>query len=183
VPERIIIFLDEAYIEFTEEKFKPDSVSMIRDGMKNLFILRTFSKIYGLAGVRMGYGISSPELISLVQRVKPPFDVSIIAENLALAALDDDVFFEKTIRETAEEKAYYYSELDKMGLRYFKSQTNYILIDTGSDGTEIAEKLTRKGIIIRPARSYSFPSCIRVTIGCRAENELFFRYLREIMVR
>ena len=183
VPERIIIFLDEAYIEFTEEKYRPSSVKMIREGMKNLFILRTFSKIYGLAGVRMGYGISSPELISLVQRVKPPFDVSIIAENLALEALDDDEFFSTTIMETAEEKKYYYSSLDDMGLKYYKSQTNYILIDTGKDGREIADKLTKKGIIVRPAGSYNFPSCIRVTIGRRRENELFFRFFREILGR
>jgi histidinol-phosphate aminotransferase len=181
VPERIIIFLDEAYIEFTEEKYKPSSLKMIRDGMKNLFILRTFSKIYGLAGVRMGYGISSPALISLVQRVKPPFDVSIIAENLALEALDDDDFFNTTIRETAEEKSYYYQELDDMGLGYYKSQTNYILIDTGREGKEVANRLAEKGIIVRPAGSYSFPSCIRITIGRRRENELFFRYFRQIL--
>ncbi len=183
IPESIIIFLDEAYIEFTEDSCRPDSIGMIRGGMKNLFILRTFSKIYGLAGVRMGYGISSPELISLVQRVKPPFDVSIVAENLALAALDDDDFFNETVRETAGEKSYYYSELDRMGLRYYKSQTNYILIDTGADGSEVAERLMKKGIIVRPAKSYGFPSCIRVTIGRRRENELFFSFFREILSR
>jgi histidinol-phosphate aminotransferase len=156
---------------------------MIREGVENLFILRTFSKIYGLAGIRMGYGISSPLLISLVQRVKPPFDVSVIAENLALEALDDEEFFETTVKETAQEKEFYYSMLDKMGLRYYRSQTNYILIDTAQDGSEVAGKLTRKGIIVRPAKSYNFPECIRVTIGRRRENELFFKYFREILGR
>lgn len=183
VPERVIVFLDEAYIEFTEKSCRPDSLGMIREGIENLFILRTFSKIYGLAGIRMGYGISSPLLISLVQRVKPPFDVSVIAENLALEALDDEEFFETTVKETAQEKEFYYSMLDEMGLRYYRSQTNYILIDTAQDGSEVAGKLTRKGIIVRPAKSYNFPECIRVTIGRRRENELFFKYFREILGR
>jgi len=181
IPERIILFLDEAYIEFTEEEYTPDSLGMIRGGAKNLFILRTFSKIYGLAGVRIGYGISNPEFINLVQRVKPPFDVSLIAENLALHALDDTDFFNKTLNETNIEKKYYYSELDKMGLKYYKSQTNYILIDTGIDGASVAEKLIKKGIIVRPTKNYNFPSCIRVTIGRKKENELFFKYFKEIL--
>lgn len=181
VPEKIIIFLDEAYIEFTEKNMCLDSLGMIREGRKNLFIMRTFSKIYGLAGVRMGYGIGCKELISLVQRVKPPFDVSIIAENLAMAALDDEESFNKTVYETAEEKNYYYNMLDKMDIKYYKSQTNYILIDTGVDGTDVAEKLMQKGIIVRAAKSYNFPSCIRITIGKRRENELFFKYLKEIL--
>ncbi len=181
VPEKTVIFLDEAYIEFTEEKYNPDSIGMIKDGIKNLFILRTFSKIYGLAGIRIGYGISNPEFIKLVQRVKPPFDVSIIAENLAAAALDDIDFFDKTLKTTNIEKEYYYRELDKIGLKYYRSQTNYILIDTGTDGGSVAEKLLKKGIIVRPARNYNFPSCIRVTIGNEKENKLFFKYLREII--
>jgi len=181
IPEKTIIFLDEAYIEFTEEEYIPDSLGMIRDGVKNLFILRTFSKIYGLAGVRIGYGISNPEFINLVQKVKPPFDVSIIAENLALCALDDVDYFNKTVNETKIEKKYYYSELDKMGLKYYKSQTNYILIDTGVEGASVAGKLLKKGIIVRPQKSLKFSSCIRVTIGKKKENELFFKYFREIL--
>ncbi|MCL2293862.1 MAG: histidinol-phosphate transaminase [Spirochaetes bacterium] len=181
IPEKTILFLDEAYIEFTEEKYNPNALEMIRKGVKNLFILRTFSKIYGLAGVRIGYGISNPEFIKLVQLVKPPFDVSLIAENLAISALDDADFFNKTLDETNIEKKYYYSELDKMGLKYYKSQTNYILIDTGIDGVSVTEKLLKKGIIVRSAKSYNFPSCIRVTIGRKKENELFFKYFKEIL--
>ena len=181
VPEKTIVFLDEAYIEFTEDEYNPNALGMIREGIKNLFILRTFSKIYGLAGVRIGYGISNPEFINLVQRVKPPFDVSLIAENLALCALDDTDFFNKTLSETNIEKKYYYSELDKMGLKYYKSQTNYILVDTEMDGAAVAEKLVKKGIIVRPTKNYNFPSCIRITIGRKKENELFFKYFKEIL--
>ncbi len=181
VPENIIIFLDEAYIEFTEEKYNIDSVSMIKNGRSNLFVLRTFSKVYGLAGLRIGYGISSPELISLVNRVKPPFDVSVIAENAALAALDDEEFYTRTVADTSMEKQYYYGELDKMGLFYYRSQTNYILIDTKKDSLLVAEMLMRKGIIVRPAKSYNFPTCIRVTIGERKENSLFFDYFKKVL--
>ena len=181
VPENIIIFLDEAYIEFTEDEFNIDSVKMIMDGQDNLFVLRTFSKIYGLAGLRIGYGIGSPEIVALVNRVKPPFDVSVIAENAALAALDDREFYKRTVEETFREKKYYYSELEKMGLSYYRSQTNYILIDTKKDCVDVAERLTKKGIIVRPAKSYDFPTCIRITIGERRENELFFKYFREVL--
>jgi histidinol-phosphate aminotransferase len=181
VPDNIMIFLDEAYIEFTEKDFLIDSVKMITEGQDNLFVLRTFSKIYGLAGLRIGYGIGSHEIVALVNRVKPQFDLSLIAENTALAALDDKEFFKKTVEETFKEKQFYYSELEKMGLSYYRSQTNYILLDTKKDSVEVADRLTKKGIIVRPAKSYNFPTCIRITIGERRENKLFFTYLKEVL--
>ncbi|MCQ2604869.1 MAG: histidinol-phosphate transaminase [Spirochaetia bacterium] len=181
VPENIFVFLDEAYIDFTEPGLNPDSIGLINGGMRNLFVLRTFSKVYGLAGVRMGYGVGDKELISLISRVKPPFDVSIIAENLASEALLDTEFYEETVNDTAREKEYYYSELDMMGLRYFKSQTNYILIDTGMDCRKVADALMRHGIIVRPAASYGFPTCIRITVGLHKENMLFFDALKKVL--
>jgi len=182
VPENIFVFLDEAYIDFTEPEYNIGSVELLKGGMKNLFILRTFSKVYGLAGVRIGFGIGDPELISLISRVKPPFDLSIVAENIAAEALADDEFYNRTVSETAAEKAYYYAELDKLGLSYFRSQTNYILIDVKMDAKKAAQALMEQGIIVRPAASYGFPTCIRITIGQHRENELFFKALGKLMV-
>ena len=182
VPEHIFVFLDEAYIDFTEPDFNIGSVELLKGGMNNLFILRTFSKVYGLAGVRIGFGIGSPELISLISRVKPPFDLSIVAENIAAEALADDEFYSRTVTETASEKEYYYAELDKLGLSYFRSQTNYILIDVKMDAKKAAQALMEQGIIVRPAASYGFPTCIRITIGQHRENEFFFKALRKLVV-
>lgn len=181
VPENIFVFLDEAYIDFTDERMNIRSVELIKGGMKNLFVLRTFSKVYGLAGVRIGFGVGDPGLISLISRVKPPFDLSIIAENLAGEALLDEDFYNETVNSTAEEKRYIYSELEEMGLSYFESHTNYILIDVGRDCREAADRLLKQGIIIRPAASYGFPTCIRVTVGQHRENVLFIEALKKIL--
>jgi len=181
VPENVFVFLDEAYIDFTVQAFNIDSVALLNGGMKNLFILRTFSKVYGLAGVRIGYGIGDSALISLISRVKPPFDLSIVAENIAAVALADSEFYSRTVTETNLEKEYYYKELDKMGLKYYRSQTNYILIDVGMDCKFCAQELMKNGIIVRPAAIYGFPTCIRITIGRHRENELFFRALKKVV--
>jgi len=182
VPDNIFVFLDEAYIDFTSSDFNIGSVELLKGGMKNLFILRTFSKVYGLAGVRIGFGIGSHELISLISRVKPPFDLSIVAENIASEALSDDEFYNRTVSETAAEKEYYYRELDKMGLSYFRSQTNYILIDVKMDAKKAADELMKQGIIVRPAASYGFPTCIRITVGQHPENKLFFDALKKVVI-
>ena len=182
VPENIFVFLDEAYIDFTDSKKNINSVKLITGGMRNLFVLRTFSKVYGLAGVRIGYGVGDPEIISLISRIKPPFDLSIIAENLAAEALLDEDFYNETVQDTAREKAFYYEELDRMGLRYFESHTNYILIDVGRECRSVTDRLLEHGIIVRPAAGYGFPTCIRVTIGRHRENVLFFEALKKILL-
>ena len=181
VPDRCVVVFDEAYYEFVEDPEYAHGLDYVRQG-RNVIVMHTFSKVYGLAGVRIGFGIGDPELISLISRVKPPFDLSIVAENIAAEALADDEFYNRTVSETAAEKAYYYAELDKLGLSYFRSQTNYILIDVKMDCKKAAQALMEQGIIVRPAASYGFPTCIRITIGQHRENELFFKALGKLVV-
>lgn len=178
VPDHVLVVLDEAYIDFTARESRLDSVGIFRRGMSNLFILRSFSKIYGLAGLRFGYGIGDPDLVSLINLIKPPFDVSILAEQAAIDALDDREFVRRTVEGCIEEKRYFYGELDTLGLDYVRSHTNFVLIDTGRDAQELFQALLRKGVIVRAATLYGLPTHIRVTIGRHAENERFFEALR-----
>jgi histidinol-phosphate aminotransferase len=181
VPDRVLVVLDEAYVDFTEPGARLDSVGLFRAGMSNLFILRSFSKIYGLAGLRFGYGIGDAELVSLINLIKPPFDVSILAEQAAVAALGDQEFVRQTVEACAEEKRYFYRELDSLGLDYVRSHTNFILIDSGRDAQELCQALLRQGVIVRAATLYSLPTHIRVTVGQHSENERFFEALRAVL--
>lgn len=181
LPDHLLVVLDEAYIDFTEGESRLDSVGLFREGMSNLFILRSFSKIYGLAGLRFGYGIGDAELVSLINLIKPPFDVSILAEQAAVAALGDQEFVRQTVEGCSEEKRYFYRELDFLGLAYVRSHTNFILIDSGRDAQELFQALLQQGIIVRAATLYSLPTHIRVTVGQHSENERFFEALRAVL--
>ena len=181
VPDHVLVVLDEAYIDFTEGDARLDSVGIFREGMSNLFILRSFSKIHGLAGLRFGYGIGDAELVSLINLIKPPFDVSILAEQAAIDALADQAFVRKTVEGCDEEKRYFYRELEALGLGYVRSHTNFILIDTGRDAQQVFQALLRQGVIVRAATLYSLSNHIRVTIGQHAENERFFKALRAVL--
>jgi histidinol-phosphate aminotransferase len=181
IPERVLIALDEAYVDFTEPASRLDSIELFNRGMDNLFILRTFSKVYGLAGVRFGFAVGDRELVSLIERVKPPFDVSLAAEEAALHALADRDFYLRTLASCGEEKSYFYSELDALGLGYIPSHTNFVLIDTGRDAGAVVQALLRRGVIVRSAVQYSLPQHIRVTVGRHEENERFFRAFAEAL--
>jgi histidinol-phosphate aminotransferase len=173
--------VDEAYVDFTAPEARPGSVDLFREGMSNLFILRSFSKIHGLAGLRFGYGVGDAELVSLINMIKPPFDVSILAEQAAVAALGDQDFVRRTVEVCNEEKRYFYRELDALGLSCIPSHTNFVLIDTGRDAQELFQALLRQGVIVRAATLYTLPNHIRVTVGRHAENERFFEALRAVM--
>jgi histidinol-phosphate aminotransferase len=181
VSKDILIVIDEAYIDFAAPDANPQSIALFNSGMDNLFILRTFSKLYGLAGVRVGYGIGHKELISLIHRIKPPFDVSVVGENIALAALADKKFVERILDDIHQEKKLYYKKLDELGVIYVKSHTNFILIDTGRDAAQISRQILKKGIIIRPCTGFGLPTCIRVTIGKHEENLHFLDTFKELV--
>jgi histidinol-phosphate aminotransferase len=181
VPEHVLIALDEAYIEFVEKDFDPGAVELFRGGMENLFIIRTFSKLYGIAGLRVGYAVGQEELIRLIHRIKEPFNVSSPAEYAALKALDDHDFKHRTLDQVFREREFYYRNLDEMGLKYVQSHTNFVFIDMETDATVVSDALLRTGVIVRPGAKFGLPNCIRVTIGTRVENERFFSALREIL--
>jgi histidinol-phosphate aminotransferase len=181
VPPDVLILMDEAYSEFADQKTFPDTVSKLKEGRENLFITRTFSKIYGLAGFRVGYGIGCSALIDRLNRIKLPFNISLAAQHAAFGALQDDEFIAKTLSTTREGRTLIYAALDKLGLRYIESSTNFIFIDTGRDGDHVADELMKRGVIVRSAKNYGTPTHIRVTVGTKQQNLRFTEALASIL--
>ena len=181
VPDHIVIILDEAYRKYVEPNDFPDSVKYLKDEKKRILILRTFSKIYGIAGVRIGYGITSIELSTILRRVRPPFNASVIAQAAAYAALDDDKHVERTVSLNSTGKHYFYKEFDRLGLKYAQSQTNFVFFDTNRDGKEVFNKLLQEGIIVRPIPVTADNRFLRVSMGLMDENKKFIAALEKVL--
>jgi histidinol-phosphate aminotransferase len=181
VPERLLILMDEAYMEFANPDEFPDTLSLFREGRENLLIIRTLSKALGLAGFRVGYGIGHSDLIALMNRIKLPFNISIVSQHAALGALEDSLFLQKTIENTIKGRELIEHALEDMGVRYVKSSTNFILIDTGKDAETVTEELMKRGIIVRSARMYEMLTSIRVTVGTHEQNLRFIDAFRDVM--
>lgn len=179
IPENLIMVLDEAYDTFIDVDDFPVSLKYINN--KNLIILKTFSKAYGLAGLRIGYAIASPQLTAYMERARQPFNVNLLAQQAASAALDDEKFLLKTRRAVLEGKKYLYACLDRMGIAYVPSVANFILIDTGRDSLAVFRDMLKYGLIVRDMKQYGLKSFIRVTIGTRKENERFIKVLKKIL--
>jgi histidinol-phosphate aminotransferase len=180
VPDNVILVLDEAYREYIDDENYPNGSDYLRDH-GNLIVLHTFSKIYGLAGMRVGYGFSSPEIISNMAKVRLPFNVNILAQIGATAALDDDDFVMKSFKKNHSGKKLLYRELKKMGLKFVKTYGNFILVDFGRDAKEIFEAAQRKGMILRTVYEYNLPNCLRITIGTPDQNKKLIEVLKEIV--
>ncbi|MEK6545440.1 MAG: histidinol-phosphate transaminase [Nitrospinota bacterium] len=173
----IIVIFDEAYYEYVERKDFPDTLKYVGEG-KNVIVLRTFSKIYGMAGLRIGYGFARDKLVGYMNRVRQPFNVNSLALIGAVAALKDKNHLERSREVNKKGKEYLYGEFKKLGLNYVPSEANFILVKTGN-GRNIYNRLLKKGIIIRPLDGYKFPDYIRVTIGLPEENKRFIEALKE----
>ncbi len=180
LPEKVVVVLDEAYDTFIDVDDYPDSLSYLRR-RKKVVILRTFSKAYGLAGLRLGYCIAPQELAAYFERMRQPFNVNLLAQVAGLAALDDRDFLKKTRRLTLVEKDFIYRELSKLGLAYVPSVANFILVDVERNGVDVFKALLKFGVIVRDMQQYGFKNFIRVTIGTRNENERFIRVLRKVL--
>ncbi|MCZ6679565.1 MAG: histidinol-phosphate transaminase [Candidatus Poribacteria bacterium] len=180
VPEDVLVIFDEAYYEYVGRLDYPQTLPYVEEG-RNVIITRTFSKIYGLAGMRIGYGIAKPELIETMNRVRQPFNCNSVAQAAARAALKDVEHVHRSQRLNASGKVYLYESLDQMGLGYVESEGNFILVHFDQSGQEIADALMQKGVIVRPVAGYGFPNSIRVTIGKPEENERFVNTLKEVM--
>ncbi len=179
VPETVVVALDEAYIEFLEDPL--DLVSQIRDGKKsNLILMRTFSKIYGLAALRLGYGIAHPELISELEKVRQPFNINAISQAGALAALDDDEHGGKTRKFNARGLKFYTRAFKKLKLEFVPSSANFILVRVG-DGARVFHELQRLGVIVRPMGGYDLPEWIRITAGTPKENKRCLEALTQVL--
>jgi histidinol-phosphate aminotransferase len=180
VPPETLIVIDEAYGEFVESKDYPDSLAYVR-AKKNVIVMRTFSKIYGLAGLRIGYAMARPEIIRYMELVRMPFSVNRIGQMAASAALTDMHHVDISLKNNREGKAYLYAELDKLGLAYVKTEANFIYIDMKDDADRIFIEMMRRGVIIRPLASFGLPGSIRVTIGTPEQNKKFIRSLTEVL--
>ena len=170
--DSILLVMDEAYYEYCPENDRVETTGYLAD-RNNLIILRTFSKIYSLAGLRIGYGLGSVEAIDALNKVRLPFNVSSIAQRAAVYALDYGNHIRKISDAISKQRQIYYNELDKAGISYVRSYTNFLLIDAGDKSVEIVEGLLKKGFIVRPGENLGFPGYIRVTIASDEINKKF----------
>ncbi|MGC4075193.1 MAG: histidinol-phosphate transaminase [Nibricoccus sp.] len=166
LPPHVVFAYDEAYAEFLENP--PDLRPLIAEGRK-VICLRTFSKIYGLASLRVGYGYTSPEFAGLLNRVRQPFNVNAIGQAAAIAALDDKTFATEVARKNREGLAQLEAGFKKLGLEYVPSVANFILVKVG-DGARVFDALQRRGVIVRPMKPYGMPEWLRLTVGTRDQN-------------
>ncbi len=180
IPEHIIIIVDEAYIEFVRDKNVFNALdNPLFD--PRIVCLRTFSKAYGLAGFRVGYGIMDKNIAGIINRIRQPFNVNSLAQVAATAALDDYEFLEKTLSVTHEGLDYLKSELDAMGLKVLSTQANFFMIDLKTDASIVFENMLRHGVIVRSMKSYGFETFIRVNAGLPSENIAFINALKKVL--
>jgi histidinol-phosphate aminotransferase len=170
VPDNILVVIDEAYKEYIISKDYPDSFKYLKQG-KNVMILRTFSKIYGLAGLRLGYGFSKPEIIANLQKVRYPFNVNRLVQQVGIAALNDTKHALRSRKINEMGKKYLYAELKKLKVFYLPTYANFIFVSFVEDSSVIYEKLLRQGIITRTVKEYGFPNALRITIGTPEQNK------------
>lgn len=177
VPEHVVVAIDEAYIEFAGEA--TDSVRFVKEG-RNVVVLRTFSKAYGLAGARCGYAITTPEIADLLNKTRSPFNVNAFAQVGALAALDDKEHIARSVQMVTAGRLQYVRFFESLGLEYVPSHTNFILVNVGN-GVEVFRKALAQGVIMRPMAAYGLHEYIRITIGNSRENDRCIEVLTEIL--
>jgi len=179
VSQDTLVFFDEAYFEFVQAKDYPDTLALMKK-YPNIITTRTFSKIYALAGLRIGYGIAQPEIVDILNRLREPFNINSMAQTAALAALSDQKYYRGIIQETQEQRQYFYDCLGSMGLKYEVSFTNFILIRV-NNASQTSAALLKKGVIVRDMTVWGLSDYIRVSIGTVSENRRFIKALREVL--
>ena len=182
IPEDIVVVLDEAYFEYVLEPEYPNGLNLI-EKYANLVVTRTFSKAYGLAGLRIGYAISHPDIADLLNRVRQPFNVNSLSMAAALVALNDQDYVSETVRLNSEGMAFLTQACSGVGIAYIESVGNFLTIDVGVDAAPIYEALLDEGIIVRPISVYGLPKHLRVTVGLPEENARCFAALCKVLKR
>lgn len=180
IPKDIIVVLDEAYSDFNTNDSYPDSLSLI-EKYPNIISLRTFSKIYGMASLRVGYGISNPEMISYINRIRIPSNVNRLAQEAAAASLDDEEFKNSVLENVNKGKAFLYKAFDEMQLEYLPSETNFIMVNVVKDGAEVVNELLKTGLYLRSGKEFNMPTWLRITIGKEEENKLIVEGLKKVL--
>ncbi len=180
IPDDVIVALDEAYIEFASAKDVASGIALM-PYHPLLFVLRTFSKLYGLAGLRIGYGFASEKMVDYMNRVRQPFNANLLAQAAAIGALDDAEFVSRTLQLVREGLVYLQKNLDEMGLPYIPTETNFFLIKVPHGGKEIYSRMLKKGVIVRAMDSYGLKDYIRINVGLPEENERFIQTLKAVL--
>lgn len=179
VPEGVVVCLDEAYNEFVTSPDFPDSFEYVRQG-RAAVVLRTFSKTYGLAGLRVGYGVTHPEIIDYLDRIRQPFNVNSLGQVAAIAALDDREYLARSLKNNTTGLSYLFGELKAMNYECVPTQANFFLVKVG-DGKGVYDALLKKGVIVRPMQGYGLGEYIRITVGLPEENRRFIETFREVV--
>lgn len=182
VPKNVMVLVDEAYFEYAEKGTRLDAVRL-RTADDSLVVVRTFSKIYGLAGLRVGYAVASRKTVDFLNRVREPFNVNSIAQAAACAALDDEEHVRRSREHASREREYFRERLARLGVGYAESRANFVLVDLERDAIPVYEALLRDGVITRPVTGYGLDAHLRVSFGLREENERFFDSLGRILGR
>jgi len=181
IPERVVVVFDEAYVEFAQGPDFPDSLGHLRQG-RRVVVLRTFSKVASLAGLRVGYAVADPDCIALLNRVRQPFNVNAVAQVAALAALDDEPHARTTVEMVREGIQTLYRAFDELGLKYVPTRANFILVET-TEAARIYQQLLQAGVIVRPMASFGLERALRVTVGTPEENARLIETLRGVLGR
>lgn len=180
VPDDVIVVFDEAYQEYVESPEYASGLEFIKEG-RNVLVARTFSKIYGLAALRVGYALTTPAIAQAVERVTEPFNVNMPAQAAALAALDDQEHVTRSQQLNSQGKQYLYGEFNRMGLEYIPTEANFILVDTGNNCQGVFKNLLKLGVIVRTGDNFGYPNCIRVTVGTPEQNQRFIKSLEKVL--
>lgn len=176
----VLLVIDEAYNEFVRAKDYPDSQSLFKD-FKNVVVLRTFAKVHGLAGLRLGFMMADPHIVDLLERIRLPFNVSNVTASTIDVALNDRDYIKRSQEVVWQGLEYFESELQKMGLEYCPSQGNFIFFDLKRDSSLIFEALLKKGVILRPVKNYGFSTHMRMSVGTMAENKKAIETLKQVL--
>lgn len=182
LPAHVLAFMDEAYYEFADDPAYLQTIPLL-ERFPNLVIMRTFSKVMGMAGIRCGYCIANEEVVRVMMKAREPFPVNRMAQVGVMAALDDQEFIDKTLKNNADGRELFYGALTEMGLDYYPTQTNFIYIDLKQDAEAVFQAMLREGVIIRPLTSQGAPQAIRITIGLPEENRRAIQALKKVLDR
>jgi histidinol-phosphate aminotransferase len=182
VPDNVLVVLDDAYYEFVDAPDYPESLSYVRAGKKNVIVLRTFSKAYGIAGLRLGYGVAAPEVLAPLQASRESFPVNRLAQAAGIAALEDTDFLKQTVEINRIGRDYLYREFERLGLFYVRSHGNFVLVKAGPAAKAVVEGLLRQGVIVRPCTGYDLPEFLRITVGTPPQNERLIRALESVLI-
>ncbi len=181
VPDHVLVVFDEAYYELVNADNYPDTLEYIRQGRHNVLTMRTFSKSYGLAGIRLGYAIAPPEILTPMHQVRGVFNVNLLAQAAGIAALEDKEILEQSIAANRSGLDFLYGEFERLGLEYIESHGNFVLVKIGPQAATVQQRLLEQGVIVRPCTAYDLPNFLRVSVGNEAQNARLIKALENVL--